>query len=226
GRVDGPAAPTVAWHRRRCGCLSVRDASSTCDTGEKIHTTHSLQCVNLKFTDAPTSGRQVYIGYGKSPYRREEPCHAHWPRRSGPITSSHEVKTVRRTSSTSTSTSSTRSRTRGRSTDSDSPNAPWPPPTSRAPPTTTTPRTVARASRSDPEHQTVQDDVDHRRRGPAGRLEREGHHPRHHREDRHGRRSGLRARIPRPGDPPAVHGGTHDDLQYVDRSRGARRNGR
>src|SRR5699024_2717531 len=65
-----------------------------------------------------------------------------------------------------------------------------------------------------------------RRRGPAGRLEREGHHPRHHREDRHGRRSGLRARIPRPGDPSAVHGGTHDDLQYVDRSRGARRNGR
>ena len=53
---------------------------------------------------------------------------------------------------------------------------------------------------------------------PAGRHE-QGHHPGDHRQDRHRRRSGLRARVPRRGHPRAVDGSPHDGLQHVDRGR-------
>ncbi len=49
--------------------------------------------------------------------------------------------------------------------------------------------------------------------------DRQGRHPGGHREDRHRRRAGLRARIPRRGDPRAVHGRPDDGLQHVDRGR-------
>src|SRR5690606_14051046 len=54
----------------------------------------------------------------------------------------------------------------------------------------------------------------------------EGHHPRDHREDRYRWRSGLRARVPRRGDPGAVHGSAHDHLQHVDRGGRSRRHDR
>ena len=57
---------------------------------------------------------------------------------------------------------------------------------------------------------------------PAG-VDRQGHHPRRHRQDRHRRRPGLRARVPRRRHPRALDGGPDDDLQHVDRGRRARR---
>ena len=56
-----------------------------------------------------------------------------------------------------------------------------------------------------------------RRRTPL-RRHRQGHHPRHHRTDRHGWRYRLRDRVRRLHDPRAFHGRPHDDLQHVDRS--------
>ena len=50
-------------------------------------------------------------------------------------------------------------------------------------------------------------------------VTRQGPDPGHHREDRHRRRAGLRARVPRPGGPRAVHGGAPDRLQHVHRGR-------
>ncbi len=57
-------------------------------------------------------------------------------------------------------------------------------------------------------------------------VTREGHHPRRHRQDRHGRRPGLRPRVPRQRHPRAVDGRPHDHLQHVDRGRRTRRHGR
>ncbi len=45
---------------------------------------------------------------------------------------------------------------------------------------------------------------------------RQGHHPRHHRQDRHRRRHGLCLRIHGRSHPRLVDGRAHDDLQYVD----------
>ena len=84
----------------------------------------------------------------------------------------------------------------------------------------------ARPRDADAQPQAVQDDVDHRRRPAAAGLDGQGHHPRDHREDRHRRRSGLRPRIPRRGDPVTVDGGPDDDLQHVDRGRGQGGHGR
>ena len=53
---------------------------------------------------------------------------------------------------------------------------------------------------------------------PAGATE-QGHHPGDHRQDRHRRRPGLRARVPRRGHPRAVDGSPDDGLQHVDRGR-------
>ncbi len=53
---------------------------------------------------------------------------------------------------------------------------------------------------------------------PPG-VTRQGHHSRHHRRDRHGRWDRLRHRIRRRGDPCAVDGRPHDDLQHDDRRR-------
>src|SRR5215207_1669162 len=47
----------------------------------------------------------------------------------------------------------------------------------------------------------------------------DSHHPRHHRRDRHRGRHRLRAGICRRGDPLALDGRPHDDLQHVDRRR-------
>jgi 3-isopropylmalate/(R)-2-methylmalate dehydratase large subunit len=57
----------------------------------------------------------------------------------------------------------------------------------------------------------------------AGRRDREGPDPRHHRQDWRLRRHGLRARVPRRCDLGVVDGRTHDHLQHVDRGRRARR---
>ena len=82
-----------------------------------------------------------------------------------------------------------------------------------------------RARHGDPDAaaQALQDDGDHRRGRAQARRHREGHHPRRDREDRHRRRAGLRARVPRQRDPRPLHGGAHDDLQHVDRGRRPRR---
>ena len=74
----------------------------------------------------------------------------------------------------------------------------------------------------------VQAEVDggHGRRRPSAQLQREGHHPGDHQSDRHRRRRRSRDRVPRRGDPGALDGGPHDDLQHVDRSRRPRRRGR
>ena len=77
----------------------------------------------------------------------------------------------------------------------------------------------ARARDADAAAQALQDHGDQRRGRPASRRDREGHHPRRHREDRHRRRSGLRARVPRQRDPGPLDGRPHDDLQHVDRGR-------
>ena len=53
---------------------------------------------------------------------------------------------------------------------------------------------------------------------PAG-VDGQGHHPGGDRQDRHRRRPGLRAGVPRRGDPGAVDGRPDDDLQHVDRGR-------
>ena len=66
----------------------------------------------------------------------------------------------------------------------------------------------------------------HRRRRPAARVQRQGHHPRDHQPHRHRRRRRPRHRVPRLGDPRALDGGAHDDLQHVDRGRRTRRHGR
>ena len=67
-------------------------------------------------------------------------------------------------------------------------------------------------------------DHGHQRRGhPAPRRFRQGHHPGRHRQDRHRRRPGLRAGVPRLRDPGAVHGSPDDHLQHVHRSRRPRR---
>ncbi len=81
----------------------------------------------------------------------------------------------------------------------------------------------ARPGDPDAAAQPVPDDGDHRRRRPAARHDRQGHHPGRHRQDRDRRRAGLRARVPRRGDPGAVDGGADDDLQHVDRGRRSRR---
>ena len=60
-----------------------------------------------------------------------------------------------------------------------------------------------------------------RRQAAAGRYG-EGHHPGHHRQDRHGRRDGLRDRVRRLGDSRALDGRPHDGLQYEHRSGRAR----
>ncbi len=57
----------------------------------------------------------------------------------------------------------------------------------------------------------------------SGRRHRQGHHPCHHRRNRHGRRYRLCHRICRRSDPCAVDGRPHDDLQHVDRRRRPRR---
>ena len=56
--------------------------------------------------------------------------------------------------------------------------------------------------------QAVQDDGDQRERQAAGGRHRQGHYSGDHREDRHRRRSGLRHRIPRRGDPQPHDGRT------------------
>ena len=77
----------------------------------------------------------------------------------------------------------------------------------------------ARAGHPDAAAQAVQDHGDHRR-GLAGRRgDGQGHRAGGDRQDRHRRRPGLRAGIPRRGDPGAVHGRPDDDLQHVDRGR-------
>ena len=58
-----------------------------------------------------------------------------------------------------------------------------------------------------------------RRRQAAAECHRERHHPGHHRRDRHRRRHRLCAGICRRGDPRALDGRPHDDLQHVDRRR-------
>ncbi len=69
-------------------------------------------------------------------------------------------------------------------------------------------------------------DHGHQRRGHAApRRFRQGHHPGRHRQDRHRRRTGLRAGIPRLRDPGAVHGSPDDHLQHVHRGRSTRRTG-
>ena len=64
-----------------------------------------------------------------------------------------------------------------------------------------------------------------RRRASAGRH-RQGHHPRHHRRDRHGGRHRPCDRILRLGDRVPLDGRPDDGLQHVDRGRGARRHDR
>ena len=61
-----------------------------------------------------------------------------------------------------------------------------------------------------------------RRAARAGR-QRQGHHPRPDRPDRHRRRHRPRLRVPRRGDPRADHGTADDDLQHEHRGRRARR---
>ena len=56
-------------------------------------------------------------------------------------------------------------------------------------------------------------------------VTRQGHHPGRHRQDRHRRRPGLRAGIPRLRHPRAVHGSPDDHLQHVHRGRRPRRPG-
>ena len=65
----------------------------------------------------------------------------------------------------------------------------------------------------------AQDDGDHGRRRAARRRHRQGPDPGHHRQDRHRRRPGLHRRVPRRGDPRALHGGPDDGLQHVHRGR-------
>ena len=84
----------------------------------------------------------------------------------------------------------------------------------------------ARAGHPDPPADPLQDDGGHRHRRAEARCHREGHHPRGDREDRHRRRRGLCARVPRRGDPRPLHGGADDDLQHVDRGRCPRRHDR
>ena len=57
---------------------------------------------------------------------------------------------------------------------------------------------------------TVEGDLPTRRDG-------QGHHPRHHRQDRRSRRDRTCDRIPRLDDPLAVDGSPNDHLQHVDR---------
>ena len=83
----------------------------------------------------------------------------------------------------------------------------------------------ARAGHADAAAEAVQDDGHHGRGRAHARRDRERHHPGGHRQDRHQRRTGLRARVPRLRDPRALDGGADDDLQHVDRSRRARRHG-
>ena len=56
----------------------------------------------------------------------------------------------------------------------------------------------------------------------AGRRRGEGRDPGDHRPDRDGRRRRSRRGVPRLGDPRALDGGPHDDLQHVDRGRRSR----
>ena len=62
-----------------------------------------------------------------------------------------------------------------------------------------------------------------RRRQAERRRQREGHHPRPDRPDRHRRRHRARVRVPRRGDPRAEHGTADDDLQHEHRGRRAGR---
>ncbi len=84
----------------------------------------------------------------------------------------------------------------------------------------------ARAGHPDAAAQAVQDDGHHRRGHAPARGHGEGHHPGGDREDRHRRRPGLRAGVPRRGHPGAVDGRPDDDLQHVDRGRRPRRHDR
>ncbi len=84
----------------------------------------------------------------------------------------------------------------------------------------------ARARDADPAAPGVQDHGHHGRGRTAPRRDGERHHPRGDRQDRHRRRAGLRARVPRQRHPFAVDGRPHDDLQHVDRGGRPRRHGR
>ncbi len=84
----------------------------------------------------------------------------------------------------------------------------------------------ARARDADAAAQAVQDDGDHGRGRAEAGCDGQGHHPRGHREDRHRRRAGLRARVPRQRHPRPVDGWPHDHLQHVDRGGRASRHGR
>ena len=55
----------------------------------------------------------------------------------------------------------------------------------------------ARPGHPDPAAEALQDHGGHRGRHAAPGCDGQGHHPRGHREDRHGRGPGLRARVPR-----------------------------
>jgi hypothetical protein len=66
----------------------------------------------------------------------------------------------------------------------------------------------------------------HGHRGPASRGHRQGHHPRRDLTHRHGRGYRLRHRVPRIDHRGPLDGGTHDDLQHVDRGRCPRRHDR
>ena len=75
----------------------------------------------------------------------------------------------------------------------------------------------ARARHPDAVAAAVQDHGDQRRRRTAARGERQGHHPRRHRQDRHRRRPGLRHRVPRQRHRIAVDGRPDDRLQHEHR---------
>ncbi len=84
----------------------------------------------------------------------------------------------------------------------------------------------ARARHADAAAEAVQDHGDHGRGRAAPGRDGEGHHPRRHREDRHRRRPGLRARVPRQRHPLPLDGGPDDHLQHVDRGGRPRGHGR
>ena len=78
----------------------------------------------------------------------------------------------------------------------------------------------ARAGHADAAAQAVQDDGDQRRVGTGGcapGVTSKDIDPRGHREDRHRRRPGLRAGVPRQRHREPLDGGPDDDLQHVDR---------
>ena len=77
----------------------------------------------------------------------------------------------------------------------------------------------ARAGDADAGAEEIEEHARAGRRQAAAERHRQGHHPCHHRRDRHRGRHRLFAGIRRRGDPRAVDGRPHDGLQHVGRGR-------